>query len=94
MSKRNSVNPDVEREFSPDQGSIRDQTTSERDRVKNERDDREFAANVDQSADALAKQRQSDQGAGISNRPLSEEEAAQDEVPERNARKTTETPQR
>jgi hypothetical protein len=84
------VDQQVEQEFSPDQGSIKDKTTSERDRAKADRDELEFAENVDQPAEALARQRQSPHGAGISNRPLSDEEAEQHALPERNTRKTPE----
>lgn len=88
MPNRNSsTDPQVEQEFIPDQGSIKDKTPGGRDRVKAEADEREFAQNVDQAAEALAKQRRSDHGAGISNRALDTEEAEQDELPERNTRK-------
>jgi hypothetical protein len=84
------VDPQVEQEFSPDQGSIKDTTTSDRDRAKDDRDELQFAENVDQPAEALARQRRSPHGAGISNRPLSDEQTEQNALPERNTRKAPE----
>jgi hypothetical protein len=61
-----------------------------REEAKDQRDELEAAENVDLSAEDLARQRQSGQGAGISNRPLAEEQQEQAELPERNTRKAPE----
>jgi len=89
VNTHSRVDPQVEQEFSPDQGSIKDQTPGGRERAKAEGDELEFANNVDQPAEALARQRRSPHGAGISNRPLPEEQTEQNALPERNARKTS-----
>jgi hypothetical protein len=81
---------DVNREFTPEQASGRNEPAGTRDAAKDVRDELEFADNVDQAHDALAKQRMAPQhGAGITNRPLEQEEREQEKLPERNVRKAS-----
>ena len=79
---------DLNREFTPGQASGRNEPAGARERAKDDRDELEFAGRVDQPQEDLAKQRTSPQhGAGITNRPLEEEEKQQEHLPERNTRK-------
>lgn len=89
--KRTSINPAVEREFIPDQGSMKNKTPGPREQAKSDRDELEFAENVDNPSEDLARQRESQQGSGISNRALADETAEQRELPERNSRRAQKT---
>jgi hypothetical protein len=89
MADNRKIDPAVEQEFSPDQGSIRHKTPGPREQAKDDRDEQTFAENVDPAAEGLARQRRSSSGAGISNRPLSTEQEEQTELPERNTRKSS-----
>jgi hypothetical protein len=88
MAQTKDDENDVNREFIPEQTSTRNVSDGPRQFAKEFRDELEFAANVDPAAEDLEKQRQSSQhAAGITNRPLEEEEHEQEKLPERNHRK-------
>ena len=90
--ERRDEAPDVTREgddaFSPHQASTRDPAEGAREIYAWERDELAYAERRDVTPEDLEKQRQRARGAGITNRPLAEEQREQQSLPERGERKT------
>jgi hypothetical protein len=88
MAETKTDDDDLNQEFIPEQTSTKNAPDAPREFAKEYRDEMEFAANVDPAEEDLKKQRQSSRhAAGITNRPLEEEEREQEKLPERNVRK-------
>jgi len=89
MAQRKTDDEEVNREFIPEQTSTKNAPAAAREFTKEFGDEMEFAANVDPAEEDLEKQRQAPQSgaAGITNRPLDEEEKEQEKLSPRNTRK-------